>query len=429
MSSILTNTSAMVALQTLKSINSGLAKTQSDISTGKSISSAKDNSAVWAISKVMESDVAGFNAVSDALSTGKAMVGVARTATESITDILKQIKTKVVAAQDSSADTEKLQAETDQLVGQVNSILSAAQFNGVNLVNKDAADITVLGSIDRSTSGVAASRITVAAQAMDTTNAGTAAADLADGSGGTAFAVSADTFTASTILASGGDASITLGATTAAAAGDVVSLKINDFTFSYQVTAADVAGGDANDVALANLNSQIQQSIIDQTAENAAATAGGYTARSVGVSGLTLAYDPSTTAGQFDFTATADNIVIEMGVRHSSHSTGLTGLGDGGSGSSFDITSGSALSDIEDMITFGIDASAAFGASQARLEAQASFVSNLTDALKTGIGVLVDADMEAASAKLQALQVQQQLATQSLSIANQAPQNLLSLFR
>ncbi|MEP3884748.1 MAG: flagellin, partial [Lentilitoribacter sp.] len=52
MSSILTNNSAMVALQTLKSINSGLEQTQSEISTGKSISSSADNSAVWAISRV-----------------------------------------------------------------------------------------------------------------------------------------------------------------------------------------------------------------------------------------------------------------------------------------------------------------------------------------------------------------------------------------
>ncbi|MCH3802113.1 hypothetical protein LZB51_08935, partial [Campylobacter jejuni] len=52
----------------------------------------------------------------------------------------------------------------------------------------------------------------------------------------------------------------------------------------------------------------------------------------------------------------------------------------------------------------------------------------LTDSLKTGIGALVDADMEEASARLQALQTQQQLGIQSLSIANQAPQSILSLF-
>ena len=60
MSSILTNNGAMVALQTLKSINAGMAKTQSEISTGKSVATAKDNAAIWAISKVMESDESSF---------------------------------------------------------------------------------------------------------------------------------------------------------------------------------------------------------------------------------------------------------------------------------------------------------------------------------------------------------------------------------
>jgi flagellin len=49
--------------------------------------------------------------------------------------------------------------------------------------------------------------------------------------------------------------------------------------------------------------------------------------------------------------------------------------------------------------------------------------------MTSGIGAMVDADMEAASAKLQALQVQQQLGVQALSIANSSPQTLLALFR
>ena len=64
-----------------------------------------------------------------------------------------------------------------------------------------------------------------------------------------------------------------------------------------------------------------------------------------------------------------------------------------------------------------------------RISIQKDFISNLSDSVKSGIGSLVDADMEETSARLQALQVQQQLATQSLSIANQGPQQLLSLFR
>ena len=74
MSSILTNQSALVALQTLSSINKSLSKTQDMISTGLEIGSAKDNSAIWGISKVMESDIAGFKAVSDSLSLGECYI-------------------------------------------------------------------------------------------------------------------------------------------------------------------------------------------------------------------------------------------------------------------------------------------------------------------------------------------------------------------
>ena len=76
-----------------------------------------------------------------------------------------------------------------------------------------------------------------------------------------------------------------------------------------------------------------------------------------------------------------------------------------------------------------MNASAEFGSSQKRIEIQNEFVSNLTDALKSGIGALTDADLEAASARLQSLQVQQQLGVQALSIANQSPNSILGLFR
>ena len=81
------------------------------------------------------------------------------------------------------------------------------------------------------------------------------------------------------------------------------------------------------------------------------------------------------------------------------------------------------------LIQTAIGAAAEFGSVEKRIEIQSSFVSGLSDAMKVGIGSMVDADMEETSARLQALQVQQQLGIQSLSIANQAPQNVLSLFR
>jgi len=69
------------------------------------------------------------------------------------------------------------------------------------------------------------------------------------------------------------------------------------------------------------------------------------------------------------------------------------------------------------------------GSQQKQLEGHATFVSKLTDVLNTGVGNLVDADLAKESARLQALQVQQQLGAQALSIANSAPQIILSLFR
>ena len=87
------------------------------------------------------------------------------------------------------------------------------------------------------------------------------------------------------------------------------------------------------------------------------------------------------------------------------------------------------LDDVDTLLDTANAAAAAFGAAQARIEAQGEFLAKQADTLKLGVGALIDADMEEASARLQALQVQQQLGIQALSIANQAPQNVLALFR
>jgi flagellin len=69
------------------------------------------------------------------------------------------------------------------------------------------------------------------------------------------------------------------------------------------------------------------------------------------------------------------------------------------------------------------------GAASRKIEAQQTFTSKLSDVVEAGIGNLVDADLAKESAKLQALQVKQQLGVQALSIANQAPSTIISLFR
>ncbi|ANP37309.1 flagellin [Phaeobacter gallaeciensis] len=277
MTSILTNNGAMVALQTLNSINMNLENTQNAISTGKDVATAKDNSAIWAISKVMESDVAGFNAVSDSLALGESTVAVATAGAEQITDLLREMKEKVTTATGENVDNNKIKAEVDELTKQITSIIKGSQFNGANLLNKNGGDLTVLSSLDRNGTG-----------------------------------------TSSTVSAS--------------------NITVSSVNFEDNLT---LSGIDVSDSSQAELS----------------------------------------------------------------------------------------IAKIEALIQTAVDGAAALGASAARIEKQSEFVSKVSDAMKSGIGALVDTDMEAASARLKALQTQQQLGVQALSIANSAPQTLQQLFR
>lgn len=282
MSSILTNNGAMVALQTLRSINNSLDTTQNEISTGKTINTAKDNAALWTISKVMESDVAGFKAVSDSLSLAKGAVTNAREAAETVGKLIQEIKEKVISAQDGNQDRATLQKDVDALIKQIDSAVSASQFNGTNLVDGSLTTdgFKTLSSLDRSSTGLTASFIEV---------------DLTD-----------------TDLSSAGG-------------------------------LADLAA-----IALDGADAAALQGFID---------------------------------------------------------------------------------DAEAALTTALDAAGIFGTAGKQIEIQSEFISKLSDSMTSAIGAVVDTNMEEASARLKALQTQQQLGVQSLSIANNAPQTLLALFR
>src|SRR3990167_1807877 len=126
MSSILTNTSSMVALETLRGINRGLESVQSEISTGKKIGSAKDNAAIWAISTVMSTDVSSFKQISDSLNLGSSTVGVARSAAEKITSTLQEIKDLVVSAQGENVDSTKIQTDIEAKTALISGYVAAA---------------------------------------------------------------------------------------------------------------------------------------------------------------------------------------------------------------------------------------------------------------------------------------------------------------
>ena len=174
MSSILTNNGAMVALQTLKTVNNDLEDTQKSISTGKEVGTAKDNAAVYAISKTMESDVAGFEAIEQGLAVGEATVAVASAGAEQIVDTLTEIKELIISGQSENVDHAKIQEDITSKTEQVTAIINAAQFNGANLLKTDidgagsgTTDLGVLASLDRAGAGGTVTAVEITVSTVD----------------------------------------------------------------------------------------------------------------------------------------------------------------------------------------------------------------------------------------------------------------------
>jgi flagellin len=150
-----------------------------------------------------------------------------------------------------------------------------------------------------------------------------------------------------------------------------------------------------------------------------ASTANNYTV--AGASSTTI----STGAGA-DLTTSAAGTNASMQALFNLVGTGGSG---GGLAAITGATLGAALTTVDTANQAVENAAARFGAVQSNIQSQQSFVNSLVTTLQAGVGNMVDANMTAESAKLSALQVQQQLGTQALSIANQAPQILIKLFQ
>lgn len=307
MASILTNGSAMTALQNLTATIRKLDETQTRISTGLRVGRAEDNAAYWSIATTMRSDNGALSTVKDALGLGSATIDVAYTGVNSAIDAVKEIKNKLMAARQPGVDRTKIQSEITELQRQLTSIGNTSVFSGENWISVDSsspdytATKTIVASFSRAATGISIGTIEI----------------------------------------------------------DVANIKLYD--------AADQSG------------------ILDST-----------------------------------------DTTVNGGVTYSVATLDITSLSN----------STSDVEDLEQMITWvdtaitSMTSSAAnLGAVKQRVNLQKDFVATLMDAITRGIGALVDADMNEESTKLQALQVQQQLGVQSLSIANQNSQNILSLFK
>jgi flagellin len=147
--SVNTNVGAQVALQNLNATNAQLAITQNRINTGKSVASAKDNGAIWAIAQGQRADIGALNAVKQSLDRGVAAVDVALAAGETVSDLLLQMKEKALAATDASLKTAAraaLNEDFESLRDQIASVASNAEFNGVNLLKTGATGFSALAN-------------------------------------------------------------------------------------------------------------------------------------------------------------------------------------------------------------------------------------------------------------------------------------------
>jgi flagellin len=159
--SVNTNSSSMLALQYLNKTNSQITDTETAISTGLKVSTARDNGATYAIAQNMRGDVAGCSSIEDSLNRGLSALDVATSAGESISDLMIEMKQKALAAADTSLDSASRAALNEDFLAlreQINTVVQNASFNGLNLLNGTTQAVSALASTDGSR------RITVAAQ-------------------------------------------------------------------------------------------------------------------------------------------------------------------------------------------------------------------------------------------------------------------------
>ena len=149
LNSINTNSSALVALQNLMATQQDLSATQNIISTGKKINSAKDNGAIWSIAQTMQGQVQALDAVQDSLNRAQSTIDVAMSAGQQVSDLLTQMKAKVLAASDTSLDTvsrQALNADFKSLRDQITKVTQNADFNGINMVEAGGTTLYALAN-------------------------------------------------------------------------------------------------------------------------------------------------------------------------------------------------------------------------------------------------------------------------------------------
>ena len=373
--SVNTNANALVAIQTLSMTNKGLSEVQNRINSGYRVSGAVDDASTFAIAQGMRADISALMSVSDTLALGQSVVAVGVKGSEQISDILTKIKAKVIQADADGVDRTAIQNDIEQFLSQIDAIASSATFNGKNLLNTGASDLTVRGSLGTDTVVAPASILTSATLGIAGVNV------------------------------EGGTQEITYVGTWTVADGDTISFTAGGQTYTFEFI------DDPSTTAPANGDNIV----VNYDSAAGAASWLSSLAQIASDHGFSMAYNAtgglvvSHSSGDITL-ASSSNGSVTLAGSPGPDFTALVATLDAA-----EATIGTALSDL--------------GSASNRMASQREFVKSLIDTLTVGVGNLVDADMAAESARLQALQVKQQLGIQALSIANQGPSVMLNLFR
>ena len=357
--SLLTNQSAMNALQTLRSIGDSMDITQRRVSTGLRINEASDNTAYWSISSMMKSDRNALSSVSDAMALGKSQIDVANATIDKSKEYLDNIqKSLTTAYQKGSGDVAKIQADIKANMNDIESAVYSASLAEKNILGNGGQSVRIAGSYRREGSAVYVDMIDVGGNELNFATKG--ANGTFDLSGGV----------------------------------------LKDVFGSYDTGAAD--GSKISDLL---------GTIKDKKAELDAAKPSD-----TDYGSKKDAYNNAVTA----LTNVADKLTVKDFANADFSNVSASGM---------ETIIKAIQSKVTGATSAVVTAGATLGAAKAQVTGQIDYVSKLMDAVDKGVGSLVDADMNAESARLASLQVQQQLGIQALSIANQNSQNILSLFR
>jgi flagellin len=450
----------MTALTTLKGINQQLDATSNRVSTGQRVSAASDNAAYWSIATTVRTDNASLSAVKDSLGLGSSAVDTAYNGLNSILSDMQNLRAKLQTALQPGVDRAKVQTEIKAIQDKMQATADSSTSSGQNWLSVNSAPSNtsyqatqnVVAGFSRDTSGtVTFSMIGVDVNAIKLYDDNAASITTP----ATSAQVFGSTSLTGTTVFSGGTANFS--------GTNEVSFNLlldGGFTADILINKTTMAS------AAANLTKVTTQEFLDAINNQIAAD----TATTPLAGKVSASLD---TAGRLTFKTTAANATASVTIQNNTVSTGNTlvdvGFGTGtagtdarvGKGSAAGTTAGKGILDTVEGTGFSIatinianlvgttgdstlsavitqvekaiakvtDAGTKLGANKTQIDGQKAFVDTLMKANDRTIGILVDADIEEESTKLKALQTQQQLAVQALSIANSGSQTVLSLFR